>query len=144
MRISPRVLCKIFSWHLGLASSCKFQGKICPRSQDMWAPSQVCRHCWSRDKTDVKPCQMVLARVQIFPGCAIARLATFCYLDQRVLAPAQMWTPLIFGLGVVLGLREILMALVCFPISELFWGFCWAFCNTSLNKFCSFTNTLHL
>jgi hypothetical protein len=32
-----------------------------------------------------------------------------------------------FGLGLVLGLREILMALVCFPLSELIWGFCWAF-----------------
>jgi hypothetical protein len=42
-----KVLCKISSWHLGLASSCKFQGKICPRSQDMWAPSQVYRHCSS-------------------------------------------------------------------------------------------------
>jgi hypothetical protein len=85
----PRVLCKISSWHLGLASLCKFQGKICPRSQDMWAPSQVCRHCSSRDKTDVKPCQMVLAWVQIFPGCALDSLATFCYLDQGVLVPAQ-------------------------------------------------------
>jgi hypothetical protein len=26
----------------GLASLCKFQWKICPRSQDMWAPSLVC------------------------------------------------------------------------------------------------------
>jgi hypothetical protein len=89
VQISPRVLCKISSWHLGLASSCKFQGKICPRLQDMWAPNQVCRHCSSRDKTDVKPCQMVLASVQTFPGCALGSLATFCYLDQGVLAPAQ-------------------------------------------------------
>jgi hypothetical protein len=84
-----KVLCKISSWHLGLASSCKFQGKICPRSQDMWAPSQVCRHCSSRDKTDVNPCQMALAWVQIFPGCALGSLATFCYLDEGVLVPAQ-------------------------------------------------------
>jgi hypothetical protein len=42
-----KVLCKISSWHLGLASLCKFQGKICPRSQDMWAPSLVCWHCSS-------------------------------------------------------------------------------------------------
>jgi hypothetical protein len=28
VQISPRVLCKIYSWHLGLASSCMFQGKI--------------------------------------------------------------------------------------------------------------------
>ena len=45
VRISPKVLCKISSWHLGLASLCKFQWKICPRSQDMWAPSLVCLHC---------------------------------------------------------------------------------------------------
>jgi hypothetical protein len=45
VRILPNVLCKISSWHLGLASLCKFQWKICPRSQDMWAPSLVCLHC---------------------------------------------------------------------------------------------------
>jgi hypothetical protein len=45
MRISPKVLCKISSWHLGLASLCKFQWKICPSLQDMWAPSLVCLHC---------------------------------------------------------------------------------------------------
>jgi hypothetical protein len=84
-----KVLCKISSWHLGLASSCKFQGKICPRSQDMWAPSQVYRHYSSQDKTDVKPCQMVLAWVQIFPGGALGSLANFCYLYQGVLVPAQ-------------------------------------------------------
>jgi hypothetical protein len=50
VQISPRILCKISSWHLGLASSCKFQGKICPRSQDMWVPSQVCRHYSSETK----------------------------------------------------------------------------------------------
>jgi hypothetical protein len=45
VRILPNVFCKISSWHLGLASLCKFQWKICPRSQDMWAPSLVCLHC---------------------------------------------------------------------------------------------------
>jgi hypothetical protein len=50
---------------------------------------RVCRHCSPRDKMDVKSCQMVLASVQIFPGCALGSLATFCYLDQKVLAPAQ-------------------------------------------------------
>jgi hypothetical protein len=64
-----------------------------------------------RDKTDVKPCQMALGWVQIFPGCALGSLATFCYLGQGVLAPVQRW---------FWGLREILMALVCFPLSELF------------------------
>jgi hypothetical protein len=45
VRISPKVLCKISSWHLRLASLCKFQWKICPSLQDMWAPSLVCLHC---------------------------------------------------------------------------------------------------
>jgi hypothetical protein len=44
VRISPKVFCKISSWHLGLASSCKFQWKICPSLQDMGAPSLVCLH----------------------------------------------------------------------------------------------------
>jgi hypothetical protein len=68
---------------------CEFQWEICPSSQDMLAPNRVCRHCSSRDKMDVKSCQMVLASVQIFPGCALDSLATFCYLDQKVLVPAQ-------------------------------------------------------
>jgi hypothetical protein len=45
MRISPSVLCKISSWHLGLASLCKFPWKICPSLQDTRAPSLVCLHC---------------------------------------------------------------------------------------------------
>jgi hypothetical protein len=45
VRISPKVLCKISSWHLGLASLCKFQWNICPSLQDMWAPSLVCLPC---------------------------------------------------------------------------------------------------
>jgi hypothetical protein len=45
VRILPNVLCKISSWHLGLASLCKFQWKICPSLQDMWEPSLVCLHC---------------------------------------------------------------------------------------------------
>jgi hypothetical protein len=44
VRISPKVLCKISSWHLGLASLCKFQWNICRSLQDMWAPSLVCLH----------------------------------------------------------------------------------------------------
>jgi hypothetical protein len=74
-------LVQISSWHLGLAIMCEFQWEICPSSQDMRAPNRVCRHCSPRDKTDVKSCQMVLASVQIFPGCALGSLATFCYLD---------------------------------------------------------------
>jgi hypothetical protein len=45
VQISPNVLCKISSWHLGLASLCKFPWKICPSLQDMRAPSLVCLHC---------------------------------------------------------------------------------------------------
>jgi hypothetical protein len=45
VRISPNVLCKISSWHLGLDSLCKSQWKICPSLQDMWAPSLICLHC---------------------------------------------------------------------------------------------------
>jgi hypothetical protein len=47
-------LVQISSWHLGLAIMCEFQWEICPSSQDMRAPNRVCRHCSSRDKTDVK------------------------------------------------------------------------------------------
>jgi hypothetical protein len=43
-------------------------------------------HCSPRDKRDVKSCQTVLDRVQIFPGCSLGSLAPFCYLDQVVLA----------------------------------------------------------
>jgi hypothetical protein len=70
-------LVQISSWHLGLATICEFQQKICPSLGDMRAPSWVCRHCSTWDKTDVNPCQMVLASVQIFPGCALDSLATF-------------------------------------------------------------------
>jgi hypothetical protein len=45
MRISLKILCKISSWHLGLASLCKFQWKTCLSLKDMWAPSLVCLHC---------------------------------------------------------------------------------------------------
>jgi hypothetical protein len=45
VRISPYVLCKISSWHLELASSCEFQGKIWPSLEDMVAPSLVCLPC---------------------------------------------------------------------------------------------------
>jgi hypothetical protein len=72
-----KALVQIPSWRLGLAIMCEFQWEICTSSQDMRAPNRVCRHCSSRDKTDVKSCQMVLALVQIFPGCALGSLATF-------------------------------------------------------------------
>jgi hypothetical protein len=51
-------------------------------------PSQVCGHCLTRDKIDVKLCQMVLAWVQNFPGCALGNLAPFCQLDHVDLASA--------------------------------------------------------
>jgi hypothetical protein len=70
-------LVQISSWHLGLATICELQWEICPSLGDMRAPSWVCRHCSTRDKTDVKPCQMVLDSVQIFPVCALGNLATF-------------------------------------------------------------------
>jgi hypothetical protein len=70
-------LVQISSWNLGLATMCEFQWEICPSLGDMRAPSWVCRQCSTRDKTDVKPCQMVLASVQIFPVCALGNLATF-------------------------------------------------------------------
>jgi hypothetical protein len=73
-------LVQISSWHLGLAIMCEFQWEICPSSQDMRAPNRVYRHCSPRDKMDVKSCQMALALVQIFPGCALGSLATFCCL----------------------------------------------------------------
>jgi hypothetical protein len=47
-------LVQISSWHLGLAIMCEFRWEICPKSQDMGAPSQRCRHCSTRDKTRVK------------------------------------------------------------------------------------------
>jgi hypothetical protein len=56
-------LAQISSWHLGLAILCEFHWEICPKSQDMGAPSHCCRHCSTRDKTRVKPCQKVLASV---------------------------------------------------------------------------------
>jgi hypothetical protein len=120
-------LVQISYWHLGLAIMCEFQWEICPSSQDMRAPNWVCRHCSPWDKTDVKSCQMVLASVQIFSGCALGSLATFCYLDQKVLAPAQRWTPLIIGLRWFWDLERKWMALGCSPLSELIWGFCGAF-----------------
>jgi hypothetical protein len=63
-------LAQISSWHLGLAIMCEFQWEICPISQDRRATNRVCRHCSPRDKMDVKSCQMVLASVQISPGCS--------------------------------------------------------------------------
>jgi hypothetical protein len=43
--------------------------------------------CSPRDKMDVKSCQLVLARVQIFPVGSLGSLAPFCYLDPVVLVP---------------------------------------------------------
>jgi hypothetical protein len=40
-----------------------------------------------RDKRDVKSCQTVLARVQIFLVGSLSSLAPFCYLDPVVLVP---------------------------------------------------------
>jgi hypothetical protein len=40
-----KCLVQISSWHLELASSCEFQGKIWPSLEYMVAPSLVCLHC---------------------------------------------------------------------------------------------------
>jgi hypothetical protein len=89
VRILPYALCKISSLHLELSSSCEFQGEIWPSLEDMVAPSLVCLHCSPRDKMDAKPYQTTLVWFQIFQGCALGSLATFCYLDHVVLAPAN-------------------------------------------------------
>jgi hypothetical protein len=89
MQILPYDLCKISSLHLELSSSCEFQGEIRSGLEDMVAPSLVCLHCSSRDKTDAKPCQTTLVWFQNFQGCALGSLATFCYLDHVVLALAN-------------------------------------------------------
>jgi hypothetical protein len=68
VRILPYGLCKISSLHLGIPSSCKFQGKIRSGLEDMVAPSLVCLHCSTRNKTGANPCQTVLAWVQTLPG----------------------------------------------------------------------------
>jgi hypothetical protein len=81
-------LVQISSWHLGQAIMCEFRWEICPKSQDMGAPSQCCRHCSTRGKTRVKTCQTALASVQTFPVCSLDNLAPFCYLDHVVLAPS--------------------------------------------------------
>jgi hypothetical protein len=57
-----------------------FQGEIRFGLEDMAAPSLVCLHCSPRDKIDAKPCQMTLVWFQIFQGCALGSLATFCYI----------------------------------------------------------------
>jgi hypothetical protein len=88
VRISPYAFCEISSLHLGLPSSCEFQGKICPSLADMRAPSWVYRHYSPRDKTDVNSCQKVLASVQTFLVCALDNLAPFCQMDLMNLAPA--------------------------------------------------------
>jgi hypothetical protein len=88
VRILPYYLCKISSLHLELSSSCEFQGEIGSVLEDMVAPSLVCLHYSSRDKTDAKLCQTTLVWFQTFQGCALGSLASFCYLDLKDLAPA--------------------------------------------------------
>jgi hypothetical protein len=85
VRISPYGLCKISSLHLGLPSSCKFQGKIGSGLEDMVAPNLVYLHCSTQDKTCANSCQTVLAWVQTFPRGSLDNLAPFCYLDPGVL-----------------------------------------------------------
>jgi hypothetical protein len=87
VRILPYGLCKISSLHLGLPSSCKFQGEIGSGLEDMVAPSLVCLHCSTRDKTGANSCQTVLAWVQTLPRGSLGNLAPFCYLDPGFLVP---------------------------------------------------------
>jgi hypothetical protein len=87
VRILLYGMCKISSLHLELPSSCEFQGEIGSGLEDMVAPSLVCLHCSTRDKTGVNSCQTVLALVQTSPVCSLGNLAPFCYLDHMVLAP---------------------------------------------------------
>jgi hypothetical protein len=54
VRIFPYDLCKISSLHLELSSSCEFQGEIGSGLEDIVAPSLVCLHCSSHDKTNDK------------------------------------------------------------------------------------------
>jgi hypothetical protein len=53
--------------------------------EDMVAPSLVCLHCSTRDKTGANSCQTVLAWVQTLQGGSLDNLAPFCYLDPEVL-----------------------------------------------------------
>jgi hypothetical protein len=53
----------------------------------MVAPSLVCLHCSTRDKTGANSCQTVLAWAQTLPGGSLDNLAPFCYLDPGVLVP---------------------------------------------------------
>jgi hypothetical protein len=82
MQILPKIMCQVSSLSLGLSSLCEFQVKIWSGVGDMVVPSQVCLDCSARDKTHVKPCQMVLVWVQIFPWHALGILAPFCQLDH--------------------------------------------------------------
>jgi hypothetical protein len=50
----------------------------------MVAPSLVCLHCSTRDKTGANSCQTVLAWVETLPGGSLDNLAPFCYLDPGV------------------------------------------------------------
>jgi hypothetical protein len=87
MGILPYDLCKISSLYLELSSSCEFQGEIGSGLEDMVAPSLVCLHCSSHDKTDAKPCQKTLVWFQTFQGCGLGSSAYFCYLNPKDLAP---------------------------------------------------------
>jgi hypothetical protein len=89
VRILQYELYKISSLHLELSSSCEFQGEIESGLEDMVVRSLVCLHCSPRDKIDAKPFQTTMVWFQIFQGCALSSLATFCYLDHVVLAPTK-------------------------------------------------------
>jgi hypothetical protein len=111
VRILPYGLCKISSLHLELPSSCEFQGEIRSGLEDMVAPSLVCLHCSTRDKTHVNSCQTVLALVQTFLVCSLGILVPFCYLDHVVFAPSNRWTLLISRFGFIFDLEKMWVTL---------------------------------
>jgi hypothetical protein len=137
-------LCKISSLHLELPSSCEFQGEIGSGLEDMVAPSLVCLHSSTRDKTGVNSCQTVLDLVQTFPVSSLGNLAPFCYLDHVVLAPSNRWTLLISRLGLIFDLEKMWVTLLCPPLGGWFGVLEGSFCNISLTVFCRYINVLIL
>jgi hypothetical protein len=108
------------------------------------APSQWCRHCSTRDKTGVKPCQTVLVWFQIFQGCALCNLAPFCQLDLMNLAPATKGTYLIFGRGLIFNLEKIWLLLSALHLGAEFGVFVGPFWNNSHTISYRYINVLQL
>jgi hypothetical protein len=144
VRISPKILCKVSCMSLGLSSLFEFQVKIWSGLWDMVAPSQVCQHCSTRNKTHVKPCQMVLVWVQNFPGFALGNLAPFCQLDHVDLASATKWTHGVFRRGLKFDLEKKRLFLSTFHLGDQFEVFVGPFWNNFLTISCRYLNMLQL